>query len=233
MALIPCPECKRDVSDRAAACPHCGLTIAAAAPGVSAPGGAAPGWVATPSGAGREELLWEGGPSPRLLAREIPAIVWAVVVVPLAIVLLPRGLRIIAGLHRDLRITVAEQGGTIRFVVIAVAVGLAVFRLGQIGLRYARLRATKYRVTNQRLTVESGLFSKRVDDVDLRSVEDVALEQSALERLLGVGRLSIVSSDRSRPRLDLLGILSPREVRERVRQGAYQASQRQLFTRAT
>ena len=24
MALIPCPECKREVSDKAASCPHCG-----------------------------------------------------------------------------------------------------------------------------------------------------------------------------------------------------------------
>lgn len=28
MALIPCPECKREISDRAQACPHCGLPAA-------------------------------------------------------------------------------------------------------------------------------------------------------------------------------------------------------------
>lgn len=28
MALIECPECKREVSDKAAACPQCGLPIA-------------------------------------------------------------------------------------------------------------------------------------------------------------------------------------------------------------
>ena len=27
MALIPCPECKRKVSDRAANCPHCGCPL--------------------------------------------------------------------------------------------------------------------------------------------------------------------------------------------------------------
>ena len=32
MALIPCPECAREVSDRAIACPGCGHPIAAAAP---------------------------------------------------------------------------------------------------------------------------------------------------------------------------------------------------------
>ena len=29
MAIVPCPECQRDISDRAAACPHCGNPIAA------------------------------------------------------------------------------------------------------------------------------------------------------------------------------------------------------------
>ena len=27
MALIPCPECKREISDRAESCPHCGCPI--------------------------------------------------------------------------------------------------------------------------------------------------------------------------------------------------------------
>ncbi len=30
MALIPCPECEQDVSDRALACPHCGFPVAEA-----------------------------------------------------------------------------------------------------------------------------------------------------------------------------------------------------------
>lgn len=30
MALINCPECRNQVSDAAATCPHCGVTVAAA-----------------------------------------------------------------------------------------------------------------------------------------------------------------------------------------------------------
>lgn len=33
MALIKCPDCKRDVSDQAPACPNCGRPIASGAPG--------------------------------------------------------------------------------------------------------------------------------------------------------------------------------------------------------
>lgn len=38
MALIGCPECRREVSDRAPSCPHCGCPIARGGPPTPAPG---------------------------------------------------------------------------------------------------------------------------------------------------------------------------------------------------
>jgi membrane protein YdbS with pleckstrin-like domain len=235
MAIISCPECKQSVSDRAAACPHCGLALAGSGSGaaaVAAPASAPVSWPAAPP-AGAEQVVWQGEASVRLLARQLPGMLWAVIVPPLAFWLLPQALHVVGGMRRELRVAIAEQRTAIQLVVIGAVVLLSLSRLARVALDYARLRATRYRLTNQRLTVESGLLSKRVDDIDLRSLQDVALEQSALERLLGVGRLVIVSSDHSRPRLELIGIREPRDVREQVRACAYQASQRQLFTRAT
>lgn len=37
MALITCPECGREVSDRASACPHCGFPLSAASPAEADP----------------------------------------------------------------------------------------------------------------------------------------------------------------------------------------------------
>jgi membrane protein YdbS with pleckstrin-like domain len=237
MAIISCPECKQSVSDRAATCPHCGVAMgerAAPATRVAAPASASVpiSWPAS-SAAGPEEVVWQGEASARLLARQLPAMLSGVIVPPLAFWLLPQALHFVGGMRRELRVAIAEQRSVIQLVVIGAVVLFSLSRLARVALDYARLRATRYRLTNQRLTVESGLFSKRVDDIDLRSLQDVALEQSALERLLGVGRLVIVSSDHSRPHLELIGIRDPRDVRERVRACAYQASQRQIFTRAT
>lgn len=238
MALIPCPECKREVSDRAAACPHCGVAIAGRpvgdppAPSAS-PSSQAPLATFGLSGAHDETVVWQGAPSSRLMARELPGILWAVAAPIFAIVLLPDAMKMVGGLHKEMRTVIAEQGGTVRALVIGGIVVVSVLRLGRAAIRFARLRATHYRITNQRLTIDSGLVAKRVDDVDLRTIEDVGLEQSPLERMLGVGRLSIVSTDRARPRLELYGIESPRDVREGLRAGVYQASQRQIFTRST
>jgi membrane protein YdbS with pleckstrin-like domain len=236
MALIPCPECKREVSDRAATCPHCGVAIAGgpSPPSASAPPASPPPLAAFDrSGAHEEMVVWEGAPSSRLMARELPGILWAVAAPIFAILLLPDAMKMVGGLHKEMKTVIVEQGGTVRSLVIGGIAVVSLLRLGRAGLRYARLRATRYRITNQRLTIDSGLVAKRVDDVDLRSIDDVGLEQSPLERMLGVGRLSIVSTDRARPRLELYGIESPREVRERLRAGVYQASQRQIFTRST
>lgn len=230
MAMISCPECRHAVSDRAATCPQCGAAIAGALARAAAAPAGLPG---VASGAVAERVEWEGTPSPRLLVRESPALLGALLSFPVTLLLFPRVLKLIAGLDPDLRTVVHQQGTTLRAVVLCLVGAVALFRLTRAGIHYAQLKATRYRVTNQRLTIESGLVSKRVDDVDLRTVEDVGLEQSPLERLLGVGRLTIVSTDRQRPRLELYGVTDPRNVRERVRAGVYEASQRQLYTRAT
>ena len=62
MALVPCPECKAQVSRAAASCPQCGFPLG----GVTIPGAAfAAGRSAAPAG---EESLWEGRPSLKALA---------------------------------------------------------------------------------------------------------------------------------------------------------------------
>jgi hypothetical protein len=53
MALFPCPECQKDVSDKAPACPHCGMPLREAA----APLAVSPGAAATTSHVRRRMLM--------------------------------------------------------------------------------------------------------------------------------------------------------------------------------
>jgi uncharacterized membrane protein YdbT with pleckstrin-like domain len=95
------------------------------------------------------------------------------------------------------------------------------------------LKSHRYRITNQRVVIESGVLAKRIDELDMRTVEDLDFRQSALERLLGIGDITVISSDRTDARTRLVGIAQPRELRELLRNAAYQATHRQLFTRQT
>jgi uncharacterized membrane protein YdbT with pleckstrin-like domain len=96
-----------------------------------------------------------------------------------------------------------------------------------------RLQSTLYAVSNQRVLIEQGILSKSLSEIDLRSIDDTQFFQSVTERLLGIGNVTLVSSDKALPVSVLRGIHNPRNVRETIRAAAYQVSQRQLFTRAT
>ena len=97
----------------------------------------------------------------------------------------------------------------------------------------ARIRTTLYTVSNQRVIIETGLTTKSVEDIDLRYIDDSQFQQSFIARVLGIGNVTIISSDKTLPIYTLRGIRDPRGVRELIRANAYQVSQRQLFTRAT
>ena len=211
MPVITCPDCGRDVSTLATACPHCGRP---------SPAGMTP-IAGAPGPARKEETLWQGTPSMALLAGHAAGIVLVLVAVPL--------------LTRFFASTMPEMdraAGMVRFGWIATAV-LLVIQFAALLVAWIRLRSTMYRVTNQRVLVEQGVFSKTVDEIDLRYVDDSTFSQSLAERILGIGSVTLMSSDTNTPRYVLRSIRDPRGVREMIRAEAYQSSQRQVFTRVT
>ncbi len=95
------------------------------------------------------------------------------------------------------------------------------------------LRSTLYTITNQRVMIERGLLTKSLSEIDLRYVDDTQFFQSVIDRILGIGNVTIISTDKSTPVCVLNGVRDPRALREMIRTSSYQVSQRQIFTRAT
>lgn len=88
-----------------------------------------------------------------------------------------------------------------------------------IGVAYTWLvrATTEYRIYEDAIEVESGIFSKDIDHLQLFRVRDLGFHQSLLERILGIGTVTITSTDRSTPHLELRGITGAREVYESLR----------------
>lgn len=63
-----------------------------------------------------------------------------------------------------------------------------------------------YRVTTRRIVIESGVLSKRMEQVDLYRINDYTVERPFLQRLLGTGNILLKSMDKSTPELDLENI---------------------------
>jgi len=76
------------------------------------------------------------------------------------------------------------------------------------------LRTTSYRITNERISVLKGVLSRESDDLQLMRVADVQFRQNLFGRLLNVGDLRILSTDKTVPDLVIPGIEAPAAFKE-------------------
>jgi len=109
--------------------------------------------------------------------------------------------------------------GAVLVVILTVGLGAIYFWLRSLG--------TKYRVTSQRVIVETGLFSKRVDQLDLYRIVDFVVERSFGQRIMGTGTLTIDSMDKTTPVTRIEGIrTNVMGLYERVRAAAESEKQK-------
>jgi hypothetical protein len=73
-------------------------------------------------------------------------------------------------------------------------------------------RTVSYRITNYRIDYGQGLLSRNVDTLELWHVEDLRLHQSLIDRIMGVGSITVYSHDDSTPQLDLHGLPHPMDL---------------------
>ncbi len=177
--------------------------------------------ITAPPPAGKEETLWRGNPSWMLLLGRLIIILLASILV-----------QVIARVAASSTIDFETSERTLR---IGWILTLAVVVIGGIwfAVGLLRLSSTIYTVTNQRVMIETGLFTKSLGEIDLRYVDDTQFFQSLLHRIFGIGSVTIISSDKSSPTYVLRAVRDPRGLRELIRTHSYQVSQRQIFTRTT
>lgn len=87
------------------------------------------------------------------------------------------------------------------------SLGVTILTVG-LALIYFLLRrsGTKYRITSQRIVVDSGILSKKLEQVDLYRVNDFIVERPLSQRLMGTGNLTMQTTDKSNPTLRLFGL---------------------------
>ena len=91
------------------------------------------------------------------------------------------------------------------------------------------LSFTRYRLSEDRIFVEKGFFNVHVEEVLLYRVRDLELNLRLTQRIFGVGTVSVHSSDKTAPDLELLNVKHPREVKELIfRQVEQEKDQRRM-----
>ncbi|NDD27343.1 MAG: zinc-ribbon domain-containing protein [Proteobacteria bacterium] len=77
-------------------------------------------------------------------------------------------------------------------------------------------RSTHFRLTTERITVVSGIFSRTSVDLQLIRVADVQFFQSLLGRLLDVGDIRLLTTDKAAPDLVIPGVDQPADFKEKI-----------------
>jgi membrane protein YdbS with pleckstrin-like domain len=73
-----------------------------------------------------------------------------------------------------------------------------------------------YRLTTQRFVHQTGILYLQTDRIEVIDIDDVVLRQGPIERLFGIGTVTIEGSDKTHPQLKMVGIGDVRRVAQMV-----------------
>lgn len=76
------------------------------------------------------------------------------------------------------------------------------------------LSFTRYALSDDRLFLSVGFFNIKDDEVLLYRIRDITTSRSLWQRLFGVGTVTVISSDKTMPTLQLKNIKDPVAVKE-------------------
>lgn len=191
-----CPKCNADLPDESAFCNKCGAQLAPSAPGLHPLRPPIANVALEP-----EQELWKGRYSGKaqghwwiLWFLEMPALLFLWFrFVPLEV----------------------QQGPYAKWAFVAAAVVPLLMILWNLMVEKI---STRYRLTTHRLFKETGILSRELNEIELVRVDDVAVRQNIVQRIFNVGIVTVIAPhDQTEPRLELVGIENPIEVKEMIR----------------
>ena len=80
------------------------------------------------------------------------------------------------------------------------------------------LSFTRYALTDDRLFLSVGFFSVKDEEILLYRIRDISTSRTLWQKLFGVGTVTVVSSDKTMPTLELKNIKNPLDFKELLHQ---------------
>ncbi|HUC80573.1 MAG TPA: PH domain-containing protein [Flavisolibacter sp.] len=95
--------------------------------------------------------------------------------------------------------------------------------------QYLKVKSTRLTLTDQRLIVTSGIFTKRTNETELYRVRDTSIEEPFFYRLFGVGNVIIFSTDEAEGTLYFKAYNKPHWIKDQIRNNAEICRQRKRW----
>jgi membrane protein YdbS with pleckstrin-like domain len=91
-----------------------------------------------------------------------------------------------------------------------------------------RRKSRRYKISQRTIDYEVGVFSRRVETLQLWRVKDLDFRQSLMERLLGIATIHVFTSDVTDPEIVIRGLPASREIFDRLKEATEMARQQRV-----
>jgi hypothetical protein len=109
---------------------------------------------------------------------------------------------------------------------IAAGLGLVMLVMLILSTKMARLKTTRYEVSAERIEWGRGLLDRRVDNLDMFRVIDLKLRRSLLDCIVGVGTVTVITTDKTDPEFTFEKIRNPRKLYDIIKKASLEADRR-------
>lgn len=96
-----------------------------------------------------------------------------------------------------------------------------------VAYKIARLKSVRYEICADRIEWMRGIFSRKIDNLDMFRIVDIKLHRSLLDCILGIGTLTLVTKDPTDPTFEFEKISKPRQVYDFIKTASLNADRRQ------
>ncbi len=120
----------------------------------------------------------------------------------------------------------AAKGSEAASIPGLVAAGVGIIALLYWIFKWLDFKSTVFRITNDRVEYEHGILAKSVHNMDLWRVQDITFNASLVQRMFGLGRVIILSSDKDTPLITVGPIYNARPLYDKLKKAQLEADRR-------
>jgi membrane protein YdbS with pleckstrin-like domain len=89
-----------------------------------------------------------------------------------------------------------------------------------------KIRMTNYAVSAERIEYSTGVFSHQIDNLDMFRVVDIKLRRSIFDRIVGIGTVTLTTTDKSHPEFVFEKVRNSRELYDIIKKASLSADRK-------
>jgi uncharacterized membrane protein YdbT with pleckstrin-like domain len=96
-----------------------------------------------------------------------------------------------------------------------------------IAMKFLNLKSTYYEVTSDRIEYGRGVFSKKVDNLDMFRIVDLKMRRSVADLIFGIGDVELATTDKDHPQFVFENVRRPRQLYDIIKKASLEADKKQ------